>query len=114
MQELNDAISAFRHWLEILQLCGIGAAFGLVGGLVRVMRRGLRGWLDLLSQCVVSAFCGLVAFALLHGAVSDMALVALAGVAGNSGGMLLDALRWRLMQRIVGRPVPPPKIDGGE
>jgi len=81
---------------------------------VRVLRRGLRGWLDLLSQCVVSAFCGLVAFALLHGAVSDMALVALAGVAGNSGGMLLDALRWRLMQRIVGRPVPPPKIDGGE
>ena len=38
-----------------------------------------------------------------------MALVALAGIAGNSGGMLLDALRWRLIQRIVGRPVKPPK-----
>jgi len=109
MQELNDALTSLRHWLEVLQLCGIGAAFGLVGGLVRVLRRGLRGWLDLLSQCVVSAFCGLVAFSLVHGQVSDMALVALAGIAGNSGGMLLDALRWRLIQRIIGLPVKPPK-----
>lgn len=90
-------------WWELIKLCLLGAAFGLVGGLVRVMRRGVKGWLDLLAQVVVSAFCGMLAFSLLAGQVPDLALVGLCGVAGNSGGMLLDAIRFRIIRRIYDR-----------
>ena len=90
-------------WWELIKLCLLGAAFGLVGGLVRVMRRGVKGWLDLLTQVVVSAFCGILAFSLLAGQVPDLALVGLCGVAGNSGGMLLDAIRFRIIRRIYDR-----------
>ena len=90
-------------WWELIKLCLLGAAFGLVGGLVRVMRRGVKGWLDLLAQVVVSAFCGMLAFSLLAGQVPDLALVGLCGVAGNSGGMLRDAIRFRIIRRIYDR-----------
>lgn len=91
------------EWWELMKLCALGAAFGLVGGIVRVMRKGVRGWLDLLTQIVVSAFCGVLAFSLLADKVPDIALVGLCGIAGNSGGMLLDALRFRLIKRMYDR-----------
>lgn len=90
-------------WWELIKLCALGSAFGLVGGVVRVMRKGVRGWLDLLTQIVVSAFCGVLAFSLLAGKAPDIALVGLCGVAGNSGGMLLDALRFRFIKRMYDR-----------
>lgn len=90
-------------WWELIKLCALGGAFGLVGGVVRVMRKGVHGWLDLLTQIVVSAFCGVLVFSLLADEVPDIALVGLCGVAGNSGGMLLDALRFRLIKRMYDR-----------
>nr|DAH15155.1 MAG TPA: holin [Caudoviricetes sp.] len=90
-------------WWELLKLCALGATFGLVGGVVRVMRKGVLGWLDLLTQIVVSAFCGVLAFSLLADEVPDIALVGLCGIAGNSGGILLDALRFRLIKRMYDR-----------
>ena len=90
-------------WWNLLKLCTLGAAFGLVGGVVRVMRKGVRGWVDLLTQIVVSAFCGVLAFSLLADEVPDIALVGLCGIAGNSGGMLLDVLRFRLIKRMYDR-----------
>ncbi len=92
----------WEHWREILAYLAWGAAFGLAGGVVRALRRGVRGWLDMLAQCVVAAFCGALAFGLLSGHVPELALAAVAGIAGNSGGMLLDALRWRLVRKAAG------------
>ncbi len=96
-------IHDLEGWWELIKLCLLGAAFGLVGGVVRVLRKGVKGWLDLLTQVCVSAFCGILAFSLLAGQVPDLALVGLCGVAGNSGGMLLDAVRFRLIRRIYDR-----------
>ena len=45
----------------------------------------------------------MLAFSLLADKVPDIALVGLCGVAGNSGGMLLDALRFRLIKRMYDR-----------
>lgn len=91
-----------EHWLEVASYCAYGAAFGLAGGLVRVLRKGVRGWLDLLGQIAAAAFCGGLAFALLEGQVDELAMCACAGIAGNSGGMLLDVIRWRLIRRAAG------------
>lgn len=91
-----------EYWQEIVAYLGLGAGFGLLGGLVRVLRRGVRGWLDLLAQIAVSGFCGALVFGLLDGVVPGAALAAIAGVAGNSGGQLLDVLRWRLIRRAAG------------
>ena len=90
------------YWTDVLRFLGWGAAFGLAGGLVRVLRRGVRGWVDLVAQIAVSAFCGALVFGLLGGQVDELALAAIAGIAGNSGGQLLDALRWRLIRRAAG------------
>lgn len=92
-----------NNWLEVVLLCGWGALFGLAGGVVRVLRKGVRGWLDLISQVAVSAFCGVLVFSLLQGQVPDIAMVGLCGIAGNSGGMLLDALRFRFMKAVKGK-----------
>ena len=96
---MNDS----KTWLEIFMLCGWGAIFGLVGGLARVLRKGVRGWIDLLSQMFVSAFCGVLVFSLLQDQVPDVAMVGLCGIAGNSGGMLLDAIRFRFMKQVRGK-----------
>ena len=92
-----------RGWFELVLLCGWGAIFGLIGGVARVLRKGVRGWLDLLSQMFVSAFCGVLVFSLLQGQVPDIAMVGLCGIAGNSGGMLLDAIRLRFMRQVRGK-----------
>lgn len=93
-----------KGWLELVLLCGWGALFGLAGGAVRVLRKGVRGWLDLLAQMAVSAFCGVLVFSLLQEQVPDIAMVGLCGIAGNSGGMLLDTLRFRFLRAVGGIP----------
>lgn len=93
-------MSSFSDWLAIIKLCALGAIFGLIGGIVRVLRKGVRGWLDLLTQMIVSAFCGVLAFTLLSDSVSELALVGICGIAGNSGGMLLDAIRFKIIKEM--------------
>ena len=93
-----------KGWLELVLLCGWGALFGLAGDAVRVLRKGVRGWLDLLAQMAVSAFCGVLVFSLLQEQVPDIAMVGLCGIAGNSGGMLLDTLRFRFLRAVGGIP----------
>lgn len=94
-------INDINRWFEVVKLCLIGACFGLVGGIARVLNRGVKGWCDLFSQMFISAFCGILAFSLLAGQVHDIALVGLCGIAGNSGGMLLDSIRFRLIRNII-------------
>jgi H+/Cl- antiporter ClcA len=89
-----------QHWFDILRYCAWGAFFGLCGGFARLLRKGARGWLDFLAQVFVSAFCGFLVFALMEGQIDDLTLAALAGIAGNSGGTLLDVIRMKFMRAV--------------
>lgn len=89
-----------EYWAEILRYVSWGAFFGLMGGFARILRRGVKGWLDFIAQVFVSAFCGFLVFAFLEGQVDDLALCALAGIAGNSGGTLLDVIRLKFMKAV--------------
>ena len=91
------------YWIDILRYCSWGAFFGLLGGFARLLRKGVKGWIDFFAQVFVSAFCGFLVFALLEGQVDDLALSALAGIAGNSGGTLLDVVRMRFMKSVRGK-----------
>lgn len=95
--------TATEYWLAILKYCSWGCFFGLCGGFARILRKGVRGWLDFFAQVFVSAFCGFLVFALLEGQIDDLTLSALAGIAGNSGGTLLDVIRMKFMKQVRGK-----------
>jgi len=88
------------YWIAILKYCGWGCFFGLMGGFARILRKGVKGWLDFFAQVFVSAFCGFLIFAFFEGQIDDLALCALAGIAGNSGGTLLDVIRMKFMRAV--------------
>ena len=75
----------------------------MMGGFARILRKGVKGWLDFFAQVFVSAFCGFLVFCLLEGQIEDITLCALAGIAGNSGGTLLDVIRMKFMRQVRGK-----------
>lgn len=89
-------------WLEFVLITVWGVLFGVVGGLVQIVRRGALSWRWALGQIVVSGFCGFLLHAILDGfgSVPPGWIAAACGIAGSCGGALLDALQTRMLERV--------------
>lgn len=96
-------MSEETDFLDLLKLCAWGGAFGAAGGVVRIVRFGAKSFWNILAQIIVSGFCGICAYSLLSGSgVTDMMMVGVCGIAGNSGGMILDAVQSQVVRKIRG------------
>lgn len=92
----------FEEWLEYLSATIWGVVFGLVGCVVGLVRRGCRGVWHVLSQLIGGGFCGWLVYMVMDG-VQDIPpgwVAAACGVAGSSGGMVLDVALETLVNRI--------------
>lgn len=95
-------MSEETDFMEILRLCMWGGVFGAAGGAVRVVRAGMHNVWGVLAQIFVSGFCGICAYSLLADTpgITDTMMVGICGIAGNSGGIILDAVQATIIERI--------------
>lgn len=101
---------SFNEWTSYLVDTAWGVIFGLVGCGVSLMRKGERGLWAVVTQLVAGGFCGWVVYATLDG-MSDVPpgwVAAACGVAGSSGGIILDVIQEAFVKKAKGL------LNGGE
>lgn len=90
------------EWLEYLGGTVWGIAFGLAGCIVSLVRERKKSFWQIVSQLVASGFSGWLLFVILDG-MSDIPpgwVAAACGVAGGSGGIILDTLQEAMVKRV--------------
>lgn len=100
--KIGDGVMTNGEWLEYLQGTLWGVLFGLVGCVVSLVRKRQRSLLQIVSSLIVSGFCGWVIYALLDGmeSIPPGWVAAACGVAGGSGGIILDTLQEAMVKRV--------------